>query len=43
MSNAAARSGMKATFDPESRQVLAGGKPWTGYKSTAGGWFSNLF
>ena len=43
MSNAAARSGMKATFDPESRQVLAGGKPWTGYKSTADGWFRNLF
>ena len=43
MSNAAARSGMKATFDPESRQVLAGGKPWTGYKSTADGWFKNLF
>ena len=23
---------------------LAGGKPWVGYKSTAGGnWFTNLF
>ena len=35
MSNAALRTGMKATFDPSARQVLAGGKPWTGYKSTA--------
>ena len=32
MSNAALRTGMKATFDPATRQVLAGGKPWTGYK-----------
>ena len=32
MSNAALRTGMKATFDPAARQVLAGGKPWTGYK-----------
>ena len=43
MSNAALRTGMKATFDPETRQVMAGGKPWTGYKSTHDGWFSNLF
>ena len=34
MSNAALRTGMRATFDPAARQVLAGGKPWTGYKST---------
>ena len=34
MSNAALRTGMRATFDEKSRQVLAGGKPWTGYKST---------
>ena len=43
MSNAALRTGMKATFDPETRQVMAGGKPWTGYKSTHDCWFSNLF
>ena len=44
MSNAALRTGMRATFDEKTRQVLAGGKPWVGYKSTAGGnWFSNLF
>jgi predicted dehydrogenase len=44
MSNAALRTGLRATFDEESRQVLAGGKPWTGYRSTAGGnWFTNLF
>ncbi len=36
MSNAAMRTGLKATFDPVSRQVLAGGKKWTGYKSTVG-------
>ena len=35
MSNAALRTGCKATFDAEARQVIAGGKPWTGYKSTA--------
>ena len=34
MSNAALRTGMRATFDPEDRVVLAGGKPWTGYRST---------
>ena len=33
MSNAALRTGLRATFDPATRQVLAGGKPWTGYKS----------
>ena len=44
MSNAALRTGMRATFDEKSRQVLAGGKPWVGYDSTAGGnWFTNLF
>jgi hypothetical protein len=36
MSNAAMRTGLKATFDPVSRQVLAGDKKWTGYKSTVG-------
>ena len=35
MSNAAARTGMRATFDPEKRQVMVGGKPFVGYKSTA--------
>ena len=44
MANAALRTGMRATFDEKSRQVLAGGKPWIGYKSTASGnWFTNLF
>ena len=43
MSNAALRTGLRATFDPKTRQVLAGGKPWTGYKSTADSWFKNLF
>ena len=44
MSNAALRTGMRATFDEKTRQVFAGGKPWTGYKSTAdGNWFTNLF
>ncbi len=33
MSNAALRTGMRATFDEKKRQVLAGGKVWTGYKS----------
>jgi len=32
MSNAACRTGHKATFDPEIRQVLVGGKVWTGYQ-----------
>ena len=36
MSNAACRTGMKASFDPEKRQVVVDGKVWTGYKSTAG-------
>jgi len=35
MSNAALRTGMRASFDEKARQVLAGGKPWTGYKSIA--------
>jgi len=35
MSNAAARTGMRATFDPVSRQVIVGGKPFVGYASTA--------
>ena len=43
MSNAALRTGMRATFDEKSRQVLAGGRPWTGYKSTADSWFKGLF
>ena len=43
MSNAACRTGMKATFDPAKRQVMVDGKVWTGYKSTADGWFKNLF
>ena len=43
MSNAALRTGMRATFDPEQRQVLAGGKVWTGYKSTNDSWFKNIF
>ena len=43
MSNAALRTGMRATFDPVSRQVLAGGKVWTGYKSIHDSWFSGLF
>ena len=33
MSNAAMRTGLRASFDEASRQVLAGGKPWTGYAS----------
>ena len=43
MSNAACRTGKKATFDPEARQVKVDGKVWTGYKSTADGWFKNIF
>ena len=35
MSNAALRTGLKATFDPAARQVLVGGRPWTGYRSIA--------
>jgi len=33
MSNAALRTGLRASFDEKTRQVLAGGKPWTGYVS----------
>ena len=44
MANAAARTGMKATFCPEKRQVMVGGKPFVGYASTAmGGFWSRLF
>ena len=43
MANAAARTGIKATFDPEKRQVMVDGKVFTGYKSTADSWFKNLF
>ena len=35
MSNAACRTGMKATFDPQTRQVMVAGKPFIGYKSLA--------
>ncbi len=34
MSNAACRTGMKATYDAKTRQVIVDGKVWTGYKST---------
>jgi predicted dehydrogenase len=34
MSNAACRTGQKATFDPVKRQVIVDGKVWTGYRST---------
>jgi hypothetical protein len=34
MSNAACRTGKKATFDPVRRQVLVDGQVWTGYAST---------
>ena len=44
MANASARTGMKATFCPKSRQVMVGGKPFVGYDSTAtGGFWSKLF
>ena len=43
MSNAAARTGCKATFDPVARQVMVNGKPFTGYKSIHDSWFGNLF
>ena len=33
MSNAACRTGKKASFDEKSRQVIVDGKPWTGYKA----------
>ncbi len=37
MSNAASRTGQRATFDPAKRQVVVGGKVFTGYCSTATG------
>ena len=43
MSNAACRTGIRATFDPQKRQVMVDGKVWTGYKSTNDGFFANLF
>ena len=44
MANAAMRTGLVGTFDPATRQVLAGGKVFTGYESTAtGGFWSRLF
>ena len=35
MSNAASRTGMRATFCEKTRQVMVNGKPFTGYFSTA--------
>ena len=35
MANASARTGMRATFCPKSRQVMVGGKPFVGYASMA--------
>jgi predicted dehydrogenase len=43
MSNAASRTGMKASFDAEKRQVMVGGKVWTGYDSVNDCWFKNIF
>ena len=44
MANASARTGCKATFCPEKRQVMVNGKPFIGYESTAtGGFWSRLF
>ena len=44
MANASARTGCKATFCPEKRQVMVNGKPFIGYESTAtGGFWSKLF
>ena len=43
MSNAALRTGMRATFDPEKRRVMVGGKVFTGYKSIHDGFFGGLF
>ncbi len=44
MSNAALRTGMRATFNEATRQVEAGGKVFTGYESTAdAGFFKRLF
>jgi len=43
MANAAMRTGLVGTFDPVKREVLAGGKVFTGYKSTHDSMFSWLF
>ena len=44
MANAAMRTGLVGTYDPKTRQVLAGDKVFTGYESTAtGGFWSKLF
>ena len=43
MANAAMRTGLVGTFDPVKREVLAGGKVFTGYKSTHDSLFSWLF
>ena len=43
MSNAAARTGCRATFDEEKREVMAGGKVFKGYKSIHDGFFGGLF
>ena len=43
MANASARTGSRATFDEAKRQVMVGGKVFTGYKSTHDGFFSNWF
>jgi hypothetical protein len=43
MSNAAARTGCRATFDEEKREVMAGGKVFKGYKSVHDGFFGGLF
>ena len=43
MANAAMRTGLAATFDEASRQVLAGGKVFTGYKSVNDSLFTKLF
>ena len=37
MANAAMRTGLVGTFDPKTRQVLAGGKVFTGYNSVVTG------
>jgi len=38
MANASLRTGMRATFDAAARQVIAGGKPFVGYKTNGGLW-----
>jgi predicted dehydrogenase len=43
MSNAAARTGCRATFDEVKREVMAGGKVFKGYKSVNDGFFGGLF